>query len=184
MPAQERPCGERAPKEGGGERAGARAAGTTEEASKQKSGYKLPRAPMANADLARLINSDEIQSVVRPARSSRAARPLKKNPLKNLGALLKLNPYAKTARRMELLAEARARARRPLRRASLCVRARSCVSFACRMHGPRSQLEGEPLRRSGVWEPGVLQLQALRHGSVPHGDLLAERCMHSRRMHA
>lgn len=31
--------------------------------------------------------------------------PLKKNPLKNLGALLKLNPYAKTARRMQLAAE-------------------------------------------------------------------------------
>ena len=30
-------------------------------------------------------------------------RALKKNPLKNLGALLKLNPYAKTARRQELL---------------------------------------------------------------------------------
>lgn len=27
--------------------------------------------------------------------------PLKKNPLKNLGALLKLNPYAKTARRQQ-----------------------------------------------------------------------------------
>ena len=82
-----------------------RRAGTTEEASKQKGGYKLPRAPMANADLTRLINSDEIQSVVRPARAGRTARPLKKNPLKNLGALLKLNPYAKTARRMELLME-------------------------------------------------------------------------------
>lgn len=31
-------------------------------------------------------------------------RPLKKNPLKNLGALLKLNPFAKSARRLELLA--------------------------------------------------------------------------------
>jgi hypothetical protein len=30
---------------------------------------------------------------------------LKKNPLKNLGAMLKLNPYAKTARRAELLAQ-------------------------------------------------------------------------------
>ena len=28
---------------------------------------------------------------------------MKKNPLKNLGGLLKLNPYAKTARRQELL---------------------------------------------------------------------------------
>jgi len=139
LPAQERRCGGRAPEEGEDERAGARAAGTTEEASKQKSGYKLPRAPMANADLTRLINSDEIQSVVRPARTSRAARPLKKNPLKNLGALLKLNPYAKTARRMELLAEARARARCLLCQGSLCVRARSCAPFACRMHGPRSQ---------------------------------------------
>jgi len=29
----------------------------------------------------------------------------KKNPLKNLGHMVKLNPYAKTLRRMELLAE-------------------------------------------------------------------------------
>lgn len=34
--------------------------------------------------------------------TARAA--LKKNPLRNLGALLKLNPYAKVARRAELLA--------------------------------------------------------------------------------
>ena len=33
------------------------------------------------------------------------ARTLKKNPLKNLGAMLKLNPYAKSARRAELLAQ-------------------------------------------------------------------------------
>ena len=31
---------------------------------------------------------------------------MKKNPLKNLNTMLKLNPYAKTARRMALLAEA------------------------------------------------------------------------------
>ncbi len=31
-----------------------------------KKGYKLPRAMMANPDLARLINSDEVQSVVKP----------------------------------------------------------------------------------------------------------------------
>lgn len=41
-------------------------AGTTETASEQKKGYKLPRHIMANGDLARLINSDEIQSVVNP----------------------------------------------------------------------------------------------------------------------
>lgn len=36
-------------------------AGTFEEVSKQKGGYRLPRSPMINADLARLINSDEVQ---------------------------------------------------------------------------------------------------------------------------
>ncbi len=84
-----------------------RMTGTTEEASKQKKGYKLPRGQMTNADLTRLINSDEIQSIVRPPKTGRTNVPLKKNPLKNLGALLKLNPYAKSARRAELLAQVR-----------------------------------------------------------------------------
>ena len=80
-------------------------AGTVDEESKQKRGYKLPRNIMANADLTRLINSDEVQTIVRPPKISRTVVPLKKNPLKNLGALLKLNPYAKAARRTELLAQ-------------------------------------------------------------------------------
>jgi hypothetical protein len=42
--------------------------------------------------------------VVQPQKVSRTRAPLKKNPLRNLGALLKLNPYAKAARRAELLA--------------------------------------------------------------------------------
>ena len=61
---------------------------------------------MVNGDLSRIINSDEIQSVVRPIKKDVKRAPMKKNPLKNLNALLKLNPYAKTARRMALLAEA------------------------------------------------------------------------------
>lgn len=62
---------------------------------------------MGNPDLGRIINSDEVQSVVRPTKVDTKRRALKKNPLKNLGALLKLNPYAKTARRMELLSQER-----------------------------------------------------------------------------
>jgi large subunit ribosomal protein L4e len=81
-------------------------AGTAEGESAQKKGYKLPRHIMSNGDLARIINSDEVQSVVAPQKASKARAPLKKNPLRNLGALLKLNPYAKAARRMELLASA------------------------------------------------------------------------------
>lgn len=82
--------------------------GTLEKDSSLKKGYKLPRAPMTNSDLTRLINSDEIQSIVRAPKQQKRGRPLKKNPLKNLGALLKLNPYAKTARRQQLLAQAKA----------------------------------------------------------------------------
>ncbi|KAE8671641.1 60S ribosomal protein L4-1 [Hibiscus syriacus] len=56
--------------------------------------------------LGRIINSDEVQSVVKPIKKEVKRAPMKKNPLKNLNVMLKLNPYAKTARRMSLLAEA------------------------------------------------------------------------------
>ena len=79
--------------------------GGFEKESLQKKGYVLPRAKMVNSNLARTMNSDEIQSVVKPINREIHRKPLKKNPLKNLGALLKLNPHAKTARRMTLLAE-------------------------------------------------------------------------------
>jgi len=64
---------------------------------------------MANTDLARLINSDEIQSVVNAPKAPHFGRTMKKNPLKNLGAMLKLNPYSKTIRRQELASEVRGR---------------------------------------------------------------------------
>ncbi|XP_077239603.1 large ribosomal subunit protein uL4 [Tasmannia lanceolata] len=80
--------------------------GSFDKVSEKKKGYVLPRSKMVNADLSRIINSDEVQSVVKPIKKEMKRRPLKKNPLKNLNALLKLNPYAKTARRMALLAEA------------------------------------------------------------------------------
>ena len=80
--------------------------GTFEKGSEKKKGYVLPRAKMVNADLARIINSDEVQSVVKPIKKEVKRAPLKKNPLKNLNTMLRLNPYAKTARRMSLLAEA------------------------------------------------------------------------------
>ena len=66
-----------------------------------KSGWKRPQTQMTNADLARIINSDEVQSVVKPAQLPIKHRQRKKNPLKNLGVMLKLNPYALAARRAE-----------------------------------------------------------------------------------
>ena len=80
--------------------------GSFEKPSEKKKGYVLPRAKMVNADLARIINSDEVQSVVNPIKDGSKRAVLKKNPLKNLNVMFKLNPYAKTAKRMSLLAEA------------------------------------------------------------------------------
>merc|ERR1712054_324933 len=66
--------------------------------STEKKGYRLPRSMMTNSDLPRIINSDEVQAKVVPAKKSDTAastKRIKKNPLKNLGTLIKLNPYAK-----------------------------------------------------------------------------------------
>jgi len=81
--------------------------GSTDQASKLKTGWTLPRQIMANSDLTRLINSDEIQSVVRPTLKAPKRAPRKKNPLKNLGVMVKLNPYALSLRRAELLHQKR-----------------------------------------------------------------------------
>ncbi|KAG2483858.1 hypothetical protein HYH03_017310 [Edaphochlamys debaryana] len=82
--------------------------GTATTESEVKKGFKVPRSCMTNSDLTRLINSDEIQSVIRPAKSAGPKHaPLKKNPLRNLGAMLKLNPYAKVARRVEITRSAK-----------------------------------------------------------------------------
>jgi len=80
--------------------------GTYHVKSALKADYSLPRHVLHNADLARLINSDEIQSVVRPAKETRVRRQQKKNPLKNFGVMVKLNPYALAARRAEVRAQA------------------------------------------------------------------------------
>lgn len=86
--------------------------GTTTTASELKKGYKLPRPQMSNADLARIINSNEIQSAVRPAVKDRQWARQKKNPLRNNKALFKLNPYAAIVRKSEIAAaEQRAKAK-------------------------------------------------------------------------
>merc|ERR1712070_433299 len=67
--------------------------------SEEKKGYRVPRHTMTNSDLPRVINSDEIQSRVKPAQSQAKFRRIKKNPLKNLGTMVKLNPYALVQKR-------------------------------------------------------------------------------------
>jgi len=77
-----------------------------------KQDYVLPRSILKNPDVTRIINSDEIQSVLRPIIKQKKFQVRKKNPLKNLGALVKLNPYAKTARRKDVLAEEKRKEKR------------------------------------------------------------------------
>lgn len=62
-----------------------------------KTGYSLPTNIISNSDVSRIINSAEIQAVVRPAgqAAQRRSQVQKKNPLKNRQALLRLNPYVK-----------------------------------------------------------------------------------------
>ncbi|KAJ3392748.1 hypothetical protein HDU84_003485 [Entophlyctis sp. JEL0112] len=68
--------------------------GTTTTAAEAKRGYKLPQPILFNADLPRLINSEE--NMKRPYTQ-------RKNPLKNVGVMVRLNPYAQTLRRAEIL---------------------------------------------------------------------------------
>mmetsp|Transcript_14712 Transcript_14712/g.37586 ORF Transcript_14712/g.37586 Transcript_14712/m.37586 type:complete len:360 (-) Transcript_14712:56-1135(-) len=86
--------------------------GTFSKLSKSKKGFHLPRPIMANPDVARLINSEEVQKVVKPAVKQSTFKVHKKNPLKNLGALVKLNPFALKQRREALLAAESATKRR------------------------------------------------------------------------
>lgn len=79
--------------------------GTYKGASEQKKGYRLPRPLLKNADLSRLINSEEVQSVVRPALEGPAKYSQKKNGLKNRAVLARLLPGINTKKKMIKLRE-------------------------------------------------------------------------------
>jgi len=96
--------------------------GTSTKLSKSKSGYKLPRPLIQNADLSRLINSEQIQSVIRPNKKNIVLSQKKRNPLKSVHALRDINPYAvhlkkiarkeaddRVAKKQELVVERRRR---------------------------------------------------------------------------
>jgi len=59
-----------------------------------KKSHLIPHPLMKTSDLARLINSDEIQSVVKPIKDFHMKKQnnLRKNPLRNKAAMAKLNP--------------------------------------------------------------------------------------------
>merc|ERR1719431_1968363 len=79
--------------------------GTWKQESTEKSHYNLPMTKMTNTDLARLLKSDEIQQVLRAPKNERTRRVLKKNPLKNIRTMQRLNPFAAVQRRNAILTE-------------------------------------------------------------------------------
>jgi len=84
--------------------------GTLKSGAPQKKGYHLLRAQMENADIARIINSTEVQSVLRPKLEAPKKFALKQNALRNSAAMEKLNPAfadAKAARRQAPAGEKR-----------------------------------------------------------------------------
>jgi large subunit ribosomal protein L4e len=64
-------------------------------------GKRIPTAAMTNADLARIINSDEIQSVVNPAKAGQQVHAPKRNAVRNIEALETLDPHAAAKRRAQ-----------------------------------------------------------------------------------
>lgn len=72
--------------------------GTYNEKGTEKSGFQLGRTHMDCADIARIINSDNVQNALREIRTSvRVHDKTRHNPLKNRSMMQKLNPYAKQA---------------------------------------------------------------------------------------
>jgi large subunit ribosomal protein L4e len=71
--------------------------GSTTTPSALKKDFLLPSNVVSQADVGRLINSSEIQAVIRAAKGTartKRAGVQKKNPLINKQVLLRLNPYA------------------------------------------------------------------------------------------
>jgi large subunit ribosomal protein L4e len=84
-----------------------------------KKGYSLPKPIMTNADLHRIINSDEVQSRLRPKKSQSKRLRLKRNALKNKVYMSKLNPFANVQRSRAVKALTENREKRLARRTAL-----------------------------------------------------------------
>lgn len=78
--------------------------GTWKNKSTTKKDYNLPNPIMSNTDLARLLKSEEIRKVLKPAKKAVHHHVRRLNPLTNTRQLVKLNPYAEVTKRRALLA--------------------------------------------------------------------------------
>lgn len=73
--------------------------------TRQGAVFRLPRPLLLNTDVTRIVESDEVQNVIRPAKLPNKKLAVKKNALKNLGHMIKLNPLALRERRRLVLSK-------------------------------------------------------------------------------
>jgi large subunit ribosomal protein L4e len=131
--------------------------GSQNSESSSKAGYTLPRPIMANPDVTRLINSDEIQTKVRAPIKSIHRFTQRKNPLTNLGVRVRLNPYALALRRSELLAEQRRKANK---KTVMEAKREQALAAADRTHEPQQRVNYQRIAIDEFKRPeGALKLK-------------------------
>jgi len=87
--------------------------GDFSEGSSKKNNWSIPTAVIQNSDLQAMLQSEEIQSALNaPKKSDTIRRTMKKNPLNNIRAMLKLNPNVATMKRAAYRLEAAANAKK------------------------------------------------------------------------
>ncbi|KAK8783685.1 ribosomal protein L4 [Amblyomma americanum] len=88
--------------------------GTYKKPSAEKKCFNLPKPQMTNSDINRILKSEEIRHLLRAPQRRVARRTQKKNPLKNINAMLRLNPYAAVTRRAAVLLNQKRKLKRQL----------------------------------------------------------------------
>merc|ERR1712242_45998 len=77
--------------------------GTWRKPSETKKNWNLPMPKMAVTDLSKLLKSEEIRKVLRAPNRKVHRAVFKMNPLKNVKAMLQLNPYEAVSKRTATL---------------------------------------------------------------------------------
>merc|ERR1712038_1205138 len=77
--------------------------GTWAKPATEKSNYNLPMPKMTCTDIGRIMQSDEVKAALRAPKHGSKRTTQKKNPLKNLRCMLKLNPAAVSVKRAAII---------------------------------------------------------------------------------
>jgi len=77
--------------------------GTWSKKATEKSNYNLPMPKMTCTDIGRIMQSDEVKAALRAPKQGSKRTTQKKNPLKNLRVMMKLNPAAAAVKRAAII---------------------------------------------------------------------------------